>query len=295
MELPNLLARADVVSARVSRRPVRRFAVVRPDDRHPAINGRRGIVRDRHLDHALVAESWNQRAGFRIQRDHLRTGGREQSSGCVFVSRPVRDSALRDRKFRSVRPQFFAGFRFERDHAMASRDIHHASDHDRRHFRKSTQICTQYLALFVGAKTKAPHLFEPGNVGRIDLLQWRVARPREIAIVHRPIAIRSLRSTRLGLLPRSSTNQRDRRRAYEDQRRNFHSEPPTHVIPSKVEGPAFSSAACETAADPISIAFVEEVYQRIEDVARARGVPRRRSRRRLAFDEFNFYFVSRAV
>ncbi len=146
MKVPQLLAGAHIVSARIARHAARHFVLlmqmlfagtehVHADQNHVLINRRHARERNVHGQLAFIAEAGIELAGLGVQRHHLVTGGEENARGIFLVARPVSDAALRRRAgLQFVAPDLGAGIRIERHDTISRRQIHHAVDHDGRHF-----------------------------------------------------------------------------------------------------------------------------------------------------------------
>ncbi len=232
MKRPETLAGSDVEAANISfivLETLRRgaFAESRADDDHVSADDRRALESDfagdqigqdglvdvrLEIDSALDAEIRDSRAGLRVERDEP-VARRDVEDSFFATVGPVCEAASGElpggrgaaRPFvLPVHPLLRAGDRVERDNGAirSPRRVQHATDDKR---------CR--LELVLGARAERVRLEPPGDleraeVGRADLVEWRVARAARVAAVAGPLAA----TRREGLSPLSA-----QRRAGGDQ------------------------------------------------------------------------------
>ena len=146
------------------------------------------------IDDAALAERRDRRAGFRVQRDKAIAWRDVENAFVARVVAPVREAAPRQlpRRVRAARalvlavhPQHLAGGRVERDHGAprSAGRVDDALHHQRRR-----------LELELGPRTEIVGLEPPGDlelaeVARVDLIERRVPRMRDVAAVAAPLAV----------------------------------------------------------------------------------------------------------
>jgi hypothetical protein len=159
-------------------------------------------IRNLEIEDPAVSEVARQRARIGAQRDELSQTGEEDArrhAACPErsrgVARPVGDATKRRESFgQLVAPDFFAGFGLERDDAITRGEIHHAIDDDRHDLLKQFEragrlVNREHGSARLGAESIGPRADERRDVRCVDLVEARVARAGEIAVVGWPVCI----------------------------------------------------------------------------------------------------------
>ena len=136
-----MLARPDVERARVAGLGERDFTGGRAEDRDVPVDRRHAIPRHGDLDDAVASEVGSGNTRRRIERNETWTSS-QQNAGCErAVTRPIRNAARgrRHPERHEVAPHLFTCVRLDcEDLITSSRQIHDASDDDRRRLRIAT-------------------------------------------------------------------------------------------------------------------------------------------------------------
>src|SRR5690606_22108924 len=165
---------------------------VRADDDAVPIDRRRADVRHVERDLAVRAEAFGARAVRRVPRDDLPERREEDPRRDVAVAGPVAHAAeRREPLVELVHPDFLAGLRAKRDDAIAGRHVHHAVDDDRRDLLVELERRRPRDRPSRTIEAVVPDELEIRDVPRRDLVEGRVARAREVAMVVRPVGGRA--------------------------------------------------------------------------------------------------------
>jgi hypothetical protein len=146
------------------------------------------------IDDAVAAETADQFAGHRIQRDELVAGRDVEHPAIALAVGPVGEAAAGEfarRRFAArplvflVHPQHLAGRGIEPDHraARAGGDVDHPVGHQRRGF----PVVFGTRAERVGLET--PRDLELAEIVLVDLVERRIVRVREVGSVGSPFPI----------------------------------------------------------------------------------------------------------
>jgi len=190
MKAPELLAVVDVEGAWLAGSRPATFRTGKAEYDDVVVNGGRGgrAVRNAieisihafaKIDGAAVAEAGIRNAGFGVEGYKAAIGDTEEDAGLLAI-RPVSDATIDatgsarlvscDAGVRIEFPTLAAGVGIERDNFTGcSGNEHHAIDDDRSAF-DSCAVAGPSVAGVIG-----PCELERGDVGAVDLLEWRIA------------------------------------------------------------------------------------------------------------------------
>ena len=187
----------------------------RAQDQGVLVDHRDPGVGDAQRRLAPVAEREVALARVRVQGDDLRQAG-EVDAGLVGVGgRPVGDAAERRQPLgQLVPPDLLAGLGPQGHDPVPRREVHDAVDHDRRHLLEELGRARPLDEPVLGMEPVRPDLLERADVRGVDLVEGRVARPREVPVVGRPVGG--------GAPPRLLRQDRCRRRQDGSQRPGRH-------------------------------------------------------------------------
>src|SRR5262249_44797361 len=160
-KFPNLRSGTRIEGASPTRIPVG------TDDQKAFVNDGRGLIRHDHVDFAFLSEGRYGLARIGVDGDQSLAGREKDSRWNGTIARPEGDTA--PRRFvilELVGPDFFSGFRFERDDTVVRGEIHHAVYDDRREFRAARDSLGFDFTDFV-----CPGAYQPSDVPGVDLIE----------------------------------------------------------------------------------------------------------------------------
>src|SRR6516162_3149677 len=154
---------------------------VRSNQKQVLVYCRSTVIWYRQTDFPFPSESRIHLAGFGIQCHHFPAGCKNDSRRIVAISGPIADPAERRQAvIQLVGPEFLSRFGFERHNAVACRQIHRTIHDDGCNFlvKLKRTLSTDRFSRPVERVEPSPR--QSRDVGCIDLVERRVARPLQV-------------------------------------------------------------------------------------------------------------------